>query len=96
MEIHPIIDAYHKIKLLQHPHSDLYEVAAELFNCDTTTLPMNVMTMTRESLFNLLTNIIFKKMSKNGYRFKNLNALENYVNNNLKYSLRKNKNNVLY
>jgi hypothetical protein len=35
-------------------------------------------------------------MSKNGYRFKNLNALENYVNNNLKYYIRKNKNTVLY
>lgn len=83
------IDIYKKINLLKQPNSDVYLCAAELYsNGDPTALPPNIMLMHREDLIPILINDIFKKLKKNHIRFKNYNALENYIKNNLKFKIK--------
>lgn len=94
-----VIDIYDKIQKIKEPNSDIYQIAADLYtNGDPTILPMNIMLMDKSNLTIKLITDLLKKCKKNHIRFKNINALENYIKNNLNVNYKKviNKNKNIY
>lgn len=93
------IDIYEKIQSIKESNSPIYEIAAELYKYESVEhLPMDIMLMDRENLTIKLIQDLFKIMKKNHIRFKNINALENYIKNNLNVNYKKviNKNKNIY
>lgn len=90
-----VIDIYDKIQKIKEPHADIYQIAADLYtDGDPTILPMDIMLMDKSNLTIKLITDLLKKCKKNHIRFKNINALENYIKNNVNYKkvINKNKN----
>lgn len=82
-------DAYNCINNIKNPTSDIYQIAADFYsNSDITNLSPKYLMMSRIDLTNLLIDDILKQLKKRHVRFKNINALNHYVKNNLKLKIK--------